>query len=165
MAVRADKTCHPLSYVKVFNTPKLSMFFSWTAGTVKHSTSPRKPFFPLFISIMVAIHCQQFKLTLTVTAHTTQPHLQATRFALHLGATVTPAPQQAQLHQETRCKEPSDFWIHCIEVYTQILKNNDSLQKQCRAETQQTHAHSEPDLYHTQSFAHPTPSEVTPLSH
>lgn len=162
MAVRADETCHPLSYVKVLNTPKFSMFFSWTAGTVKHSTSPHKPFFSLFISIMVTIHCQQFSFTLTVTAHTTQPHLQATRFALRLGVTVTPAPQ---LRQETRCKEPSDCWIYFIQVYTQILKKNDSFQKQCRAETQQTHGYSEPDLYHTQSFAHPTPSEVTLLPH
>lgn len=59
VTVGADKTSHPLSYAKVLNTPKLSMFFR-----VKHSTSPRKPF-SLFISIVVAIHCQKFKLTLT----------------------------------------------------------------------------------------------------
>lgn len=65
VAVRADKTSHPLSYAKVLNTPKLSTFSSWTAGTVKHSTSPHKPFFSLFISIVVVIHCQKFKPTLS----------------------------------------------------------------------------------------------------
>lgn len=47
------------------------MFFSWTAGTVQHGTSPHKPFSSLFISTVVAIHCQKFKLTLTVTAQMT----------------------------------------------------------------------------------------------
>lgn len=137
------------------------------AGTVKtHYFSLQAFIFFLFSNIVVTIHCYQSMLTLTVIGRTIHLHLEATCVALHVRRMSQPAHQQAQLYQATCFKvsfsSTARQWLLVLfyrSAHPYFEEQHDSLQNQCRAETQQTYTH-----FGAWLVPHPSIHPFTPLS-